>query len=106
MLSLMRSTVSELVSVALQKVAHFSRQVWKLRKFSQMVLWATCSAPQITDNIPGGPPDLNPLGDELVQPAGVEGVVEEGLRLQEGDQVLHRGAEVAPDRQLLQGQHQ
>lgn len=50
-------------------------------------------------------PHLHFLGDEVVQPAGVDVVVLEALGLQEVDEVLHGGPEVAPDGQLLQGHH-
>ena len=48
---------------------------------------------------------LNLLCYELVQPAGVDVVVPEALRLQQLDEVLHGGPEVPPDGQLLEGHH-
>ncbi len=44
--------------------------------------------------------------DDAVQPAGVDGVVLELLRLEQLDEVLHGGADVSAHVYLLQGQHQ
>ncbi|PNY27761.1 Uncharacterized protein TCAP_02317 [Tolypocladium capitatum] len=44
-----------------------------------------------------------PVGDELVEPAGRDGVVLEGFRLQQLDEVLDRRPEVTADAQLLEG---
>ncbi|ROV86895.1 hypothetical protein VMCG_10866 [Cytospora schulzeri] len=43
------------------------------------------------------------VGDELVQPASGDGVVLEGLRLQELDEILDSGAEVTTNAQFLEG---
>ncbi len=48
---------------------------------------------------------LHLVDDELVEPAGVDGVELEVVRLEQLDEVLNRGAEVAADRQLLQRDH-
>jgi hypothetical protein len=40
-------------------------------------------------------------GDDAVQPAGVDGVVHEGLRAQQLLKVLHRRADLAANQQLL-----
>lgn len=48
---------------------------------------------------------LNFLGDEVIQPAGVDVIVSETFRLQQLDEILNCGPEVASDRQLLHGHH-
>lgn len=48
---------------------------------------------------------LNFLGDEVIQPAGVDVIVSEAFRLQQLDEILNCGPEVASDGQLLHGHH-
>lgn len=50
-------------------------------------------------------PHLHFLGDEVIQPPSVDVVVLEALGLQEVNEVLHGGPEVAPDGQFLQSHH-
>ena len=49
--------------------------------------------------------DLNFFGDQLIEPRRVAAVLLEAVRLQQFRQKLHRRAEVAADRQLLQCHH-
>lgn len=49
--------------------------------------------------------NLHLLRDEPVQPAGVNAVVLEAFRLQQLNEVLHRGPEVSSDGQLFQSHH-
>lgn len=48
---------------------------------------------------------LNFLSDEVIQPAGVDVIVSEAFRLQQLDEILNGGPEVASDGQLLHGHH-
>lgn len=48
---------------------------------------------------------LNFLSDKVIQPARVDIIVSEAFRLQQLDEILNCGPEVASDGQLLHGHH-